>query len=69
VAIPTTGEFVIPVILGGGKVVVWGWLIEEAFHAGHNWVLGAALSNVLLVFMVIVIALYARAMTSEEAYA
>lgn len=69
VAIPTTGEFVIPVILGGGKVVVWGWLIEEAFHAGHNWVLGAALSNVLLVFMVIVIGLYARAMTSEEAYA
>jgi spermidine/putrescine transport system permease protein len=69
VGIPTTGEFVIPTILGGGKVVVWGWLIEEAFHAGHNWVLGSALSNVLLVFMVIVIALYARAMTAEEAYA
>jgi spermidine/putrescine transport system permease protein len=69
VAIPTTGEFVIPVILGGGKVVVWGWLIEQAFLAGHNWALGSALATVLLVFMVIVIALYARAMTSEEAYA
>jgi spermidine/putrescine transport system permease protein len=69
VAIPTTGEFVIPTILGGGKVVVWGWLIEQAFHAGHNWALGSALSNVLLVFMLIVIAFYARAMTSEEAYA
>jgi spermidine/putrescine transport system permease protein len=69
VAIPTTGEFVIPQILGGGKVVVWGWLVEQAFLAGRNWALGSALATVLLVFMVIVIGLYARAMTSEEAYA
>lgn len=67
VAIPTTGEFVIPVILGGGKVVLWGWLIEEAFQAaGGNWAMGSALSNVLLVVMLIVVALYLKAVGSEE---
>ena len=67
--VPRRGEFVTPTGLGGGPSLVWGWLIEQAFHAGINWASGSALSNVLLVFMLIVIAVYARAMTSEEAYA
>jgi spermidine/putrescine transport system permease protein len=66
VAIPTTGEFVVPQILGGGKVVLWGWLIYQAFTAGRNWPLGAALSNVLLLFMLVVVALYLRAVGTEE---
>ena len=68
VAIPTTGEFVIPAILGGGKVVLWGWLIEESFMGmgGGNWALGSALSNVLLVVMLVVVALYLKAVGSEE---
>jgi spermidine/putrescine transport system permease protein len=67
VAIPTTGEFVIPYILGGSKVVLWGWLIEQAFaEAGQNWAMGSALSNVLLVVMLIVVALYLKAVGSEE---
>jgi spermidine/putrescine transport system permease protein len=66
VAIPTTGEFVVPQILGGGKVVLWGWLIYQAFTAGRNWPLGAALSNVLLVFMLVVVALYLRAIGNKD---
>ncbi len=66
VAIPTTGEFVVPQIIGGGKVVLWGWLIYTAFTAGRNWPLGAALSNVLLVFMLIVVGLYLRAMGNKD---
>jgi spermidine/putrescine transport system permease protein len=68
VAIPTTGEFVIPAILGGGKVVLWGWLIEESFMGmgGGNWAMGAALSNVLLVVMLLVVVLYLKAVGSEE---
>jgi spermidine/putrescine transport system permease protein len=66
VAIPTTGEFVVPAIIGGGKVVLWGWLIYQAFTAGRNWPLGAALSNVLLVFMLIVVALYLRAIGNKD---
>jgi spermidine/putrescine transport system permease protein len=66
VAIPTTGEFVVPQIIGGGKVVLWGWLIYQAFTAGRNWPLGAALSNVLLLFMLIVVGLYLRAMGNKD---
>jgi ABC-type spermidine/putrescine transport system permease subunit I len=66
VAIPTTGEFVVPAIIGGGKVVLWGWLIYQAFTAGRNWPLGAALSNVLLVFMLIVVALDLRARGNKD---
>jgi spermidine/putrescine transport system permease protein len=66
VAIPTTGEFVIPTIAGGSKVVVWGWLIYTNFTRPGTWPLGAALSNILLLFMLIVVALYVRSVGTEE---
>jgi spermidine/putrescine transport system permease protein len=65
-AIPTTGEFVIPQILGGDKVVVWGWLIYKAFMSLRDWALGSALSNILLVVMMIVVVLYAKLWANEE---
>jgi len=65
-AIPTTGEFVIPTILGGGKVVLWGWLIEEAFMKQRDWALGSALSNLLLVVMMLVIVMYVKLWGTEE---
>ncbi len=46
--------------------MLWGWLIYTAFTAGRNWPLGSALSNVLLVFMLIVVALYLRAMGNKD---
>jgi ABC-type spermidine/putrescine transport system permease subunit I len=66
VAIPTTGEFVIPAIAGGDKVVVWGWLIYNAFTRPGTWPMGAALSNILLLIMLIVVVLYVRAVGTEE---
>ena len=65
-AVPTTGEFVIPAILGGGKVVVWGWLIYEEFTAGRNWPMGSALSNVLLLVMLGIVVLYVKAVGTED---
>lgn len=65
-AIPTTGEFVIPSILGGDKVVIWGWLIYKAFTSQRDWALGSALSNMLLVVMMIVIVLYVKLWGTEE---
>jgi spermidine/putrescine transport system permease protein len=58
VAIPTTGEFIIPSLLGGDKVVNWGWLIYKCFTSYRNWALGSALSNVLMVVMLGFIAAY-----------
>jgi spermidine/putrescine transport system permease protein len=66
VAIPTTGEFVIPSLLGGDKTVLWGWLIYKAFTSYRDWALGSALSNVLMVVMLIFIAAYVRFMAKEE---
>jgi len=65
-AVPTTGEFVIPQILGGSKVVVWGWLVYEEFTSGRNWPMGAALSNVLLLVMLVIIVVYIRTVGTEE---
>lgn len=66
VAIPTTGEFVIPAILGGDKIVLWGWLIYQAFTKYRDWALGSALSNVLMLVMLIIIAAYVKYVGTEE---
>jgi len=58
VAIPTTGEYVIPSLLGGDKVVNWGWLIYKCFTSYRDWALGSALSNVLMLVMLVFIAAY-----------
>ena len=58
VAIPTTGEFIIPSLLGGDKVVNWGWLIYKCFTSYRDWALGSALSNVLMIVMLGFIAAY-----------
>ena len=65
-AIPTTGEFVIPQILGGDKIVVWGFLIYKAFTSYRDWALGSALSNILLLVMMVVIVLYVKLWGTEE---
>ena len=61
VAIPTTGEFVIPAILGGDKVVHLGLAHLQGVHRpAVTGPLGSALSNMLLVVMMIVVALYVK---------
>jgi spermidine/putrescine transport system permease protein len=66
VAIPTTGEFVIPSLLGGDKTVLWGWLIYKAFTSYRDWALGSALSNVLMIVMLFFIAAYVWFAAREE---
>ena len=47
VFIPSLGAYVIPRVLGGGKNMMLGNLIELQFGAGRNWPLGAAISITL----------------------
>jgi ABC-type spermidine/putrescine transport system permease subunit I len=42
VFIPSLGAYVIPRVLGGGKNMMLGNLIEMQFGQGRNWPLGAA---------------------------
>ena len=60
VFIPSLGAFVTPRVLGGGKKMMLGNLIELQFGAGRNWPLGAALSITLLSIVMIALLVYVR---------
>lgn len=58
VFIPSLGNYIIPELLGGGKTLMIGNLIQLQFGASHNWPLGAALSFALLSFVLLVMLIY-----------
>jgi spermidine/putrescine transport system permease protein len=60
VFIPSLGAYVIPRVLGGGKNLMLGNLIELQFGAGRNWPLGAALSITLMVIVMAALLVYVR---------
>lgn len=61
VFIPAIGAYVTPRILGGGRNMMFGNLIELQFGPGRNWPLGAALALTLLVIVVAALLVYVRA--------
>lgn len=65
VFIPGIGAFLAPDILGGGKTLMIGNLIGQQFQGSRNWPFGAALSTILLVF--ILLALFWSARRSAKA--
>jgi spermidine/putrescine transport system permease protein len=60
VFIPSLGAFVTPRVLGGGKNLMLGNLIELQFGQGQNWPLGAALSITLLIIVMVALLLYVK---------
>ncbi len=52
VFVPALTSFVISDLLGGGKVLLIGNVIEQSFMQGMNWNLGSGLSIVLMVFVI-----------------
>jgi spermidine/putrescine transport system permease protein len=61
VFVPSLGAYVTPRVLGGGKNMMIGNFIELQFGQGRNWPLGAALSLVLLVVVMVALLVYVRA--------
>ncbi|GMG83005.1 ABC transporter permease [Paralimibaculum aggregatum] len=61
VFIPSLGAYVTPRVLGGGKQMMLGNLIELQFGQGRNWPLGAALSISLLALVMVALIFYVRA--------
>ena len=53
VFIPALTTFVISALLGGGKLLLIGNVIEQEFTFEYDWHLGCALSLVLMVFIVL----------------
>jgi spermidine/putrescine transport system permease protein len=60
VFIPSLGAYVTPRVLGGGKNMMLGNLIELQFGQGRNWPLGAALSITLLAIVMVALLVYVR---------
>jgi spermidine/putrescine transport system permease protein len=60
VFIPSLGAYVIPRVLGGGKNMMLGNLIEMQFGAGRNWPLGAAMSITLMILVTLALVFYVR---------
>ncbi len=62
VFIPAFGNFVVPALLGGAKVMLVGNTIEQQFLAARNWPFGAALAMLVLAsILVFMLALALRA--------
>lgn len=61
VFIPSMGLFFIADILGGGKVMLVGNLIQNQLQSGRDWPFAAALSVVLMIFTSMMIWIYRRA--------
>ncbi|WP_454285966.1 ABC transporter permease [Rhizobium arsenicireducens] len=60
VFIPALSSYVIPRILGGGKNLMIGNLIELQFGQGRNWPLGAALSITLVIIVLVAMLYYVK---------
>lgn len=66
VFIPAIGAYVTPRVLGGGRNLMLGNLIELQFGQGRNWPLGAALSVTLLALVMIALLVYVRNASTSE---
>ena len=60
VFVPALTTFVISNLLGGSKILLIGNVIEQEFTKGSNWNLGAGLSIVLMIFILLSMTLIAK---------
>ena len=60
VFIPTLGEWVTPDLVGGVTGSMYGNAIQDQFVRALNWPMGALMSVVMLVFVLIFLALFSR---------
>ncbi len=60
VFVPSLGAYVTPRVMGGGKSMMLGNLIDLQFGQGRNWPLGAALSITLTILVLLALIWYTR---------
>lgn len=54
------GEFLIPALLGGGKVFFVGNALVDLFLQSRNWAFGSAVAVMLILLMLVAVTLYMR---------
>jgi len=60
VFIPTVGEYVTPLLVGGSRGFLYGNIIQDFFTKAANWPLGSALSMIMLATTMILVVLATR---------
>jgi spermidine/putrescine transport system permease protein len=60
VFIPALGAFLAPDLLGGGKNLMIGSLIQLQFSSSRNWPFGSAASLILLLTVMIALIIYSK---------
>jgi spermidine/putrescine transport system permease protein len=60
VLIPSLGAFITPALLGGGKSLMLGNLIELQFGQARNWPFGSAIALVLMLLVLLSLITYLR---------
>jgi spermidine/putrescine transport system permease protein len=58
VFIPVMGEYLIPVLLGGGKTYFLGNALADLFLQSRNWPFGSALASTFVLGMIVLVAGY-----------
>ncbi|MFT4012578.1 MAG: ABC transporter permease [Paracoccus sp. (in: a-proteobacteria)] len=69
VFVPSLGAVLEPTLMGGGKQMMMGSLIQMQFTSARNWPFGAAIAITLMVFVMIVLIVMARRGAGKEALA
>jgi spermidine/putrescine transport system permease protein len=67
VFIPVVGQYVVPTILGGGKVAMLGNILAQQFGAALNWPFGSAIAVIFMLLLVAAIVVYFYYEQEEEA--
>ncbi len=60
VFIPTVGEYVTPLLVGGSRGFLYGNIIQDFFTKAANWPLGSALSIIMLAATLLLVLLATR---------
>lgn len=60
VFIPTIGEYVTPLLVGGTNGIMFGNVIQDFFTKSANWPLGSALSVLMLLVTLVLVAIGVR---------
>ncbi len=66
VFIPTVGEYVTPLLVGGSRGSLYGNIIQDFFTKAANWPLGSALSMVMLAATMVLVLIAVRTINLRQ---
>jgi spermidine/putrescine transport system permease protein len=58
--IPTLGEYVTPLLVGGGQGAMYGNLIQDQFVRALNWSMGSVMSLAMLLAVIVLLVIFSR---------